>query len=374
MKRTFAFRKMLMISCLQTLLFGSLTLGQSSDQNQKRPPGCEHYDSVQIPAADLPTDQDRETLKSCVARDETSNFAPSMDLYFGISQPADPVKARACAYLERDTHQKTGIGGILTGDFGGAGMLTMIYANGKGAARSFDLALKFACECAEEDEPVNNARLQRLLKLQSQHWTGNDFSLCDDIEDTMQGSSSLAVAECRELQEHFEQASRSARLGKVEASWSSNEKQAFQDLQRAADAFFQASSENEIEVRTHGIGAGTDAEISEIDARSHLEDAFVTALENFERGQLPHFSPAQFKQSDAELNRVYKEYLKPFIPEPGEEPKSVTPDGIRTAQRAWLRYREAWVTFGQLKYPSVTADNWRAWVTEQRIEIWRNGD
>jgi hypothetical protein len=41
-------------------------------------------------------------------------------------------------------------------------LLTMIYANGKGAARNFDLALKFACEV--DGAPAENGyRLEHLL-------------------------------------------------------------------------------------------------------------------------------------------------------------------------------------------------------------------
>jgi hypothetical protein len=45
-------------------------LCQHSDQVKRRPPGCDRYDSVQIPAADLPTAQDRETVACCEMGDK----------------------------------------------------------------------------------------------------------------------------------------------------------------------------------------------------------------------------------------------------------------------------------------------------------------
>jgi len=43
--------------------------------------------------------------------------------------------------------------------------------------------------------------------------------------------------------------------------------------------------------------------------------------------------------------------------------------GIQAAQRAWLRYRDAWVEFGKVRYPAVPAHAWRAWFTRQRIDM-----
>jgi hypothetical protein len=40
----------------------------------------------------------------------------------------------------------------------------------------------------------------------------------------------------------------------------------------------------------------------------------------------------------------------------------------------WMRYREAWVQFGKVKFPSVTADSWRTWLTRERIAMWKDID
>jgi len=38
---------------------------------------------------------------------------------------------------------------------------------------------------------------------------------------------------------------------------------------------------------------------------------------------------------------------------------------IRDADRAWLKYREAWVQFGASRWPQIPADQWRAWQTAE---------
>src|SRR5258708_1331388 len=62
-------------------------------------------------------------------------------LYYGYDRPADPSAALQCAYYER-AHQDPSV----VAAFAGPGVLTMLYANGKGVRRNYDLAIRFACE------------------------------------------------------------------------------------------------------------------------------------------------------------------------------------------------------------------------------------
>src|SRR5271163_2215606 len=113
------------------LSLSSVVLADQQQRNNERPSACDLYDKVQVPVADLPTQQDRTSLSPC----------NSEDLYFSFGQPAAAVNARKCAYIERE---QTDVSQERV--FGGSGLLTMIYANGKGSVQNFDLALKFACE------------------------------------------------------------------------------------------------------------------------------------------------------------------------------------------------------------------------------------
>jgi len=316
---------------LVVLLFASLAPAQ--DLDNPHPAGCEQYKKNSIPAADLPSENDRKQLASCV----------SVDLYFGFDHPADPVSARKCAYLERKKK-------VVDRVFGGAGMLAMIYANGKGAARNFNLALKFACE-VNGASAENEGRFEHLLQLKSQHWTGNDFSLCDDI------TSGFMMGWCASLQERGNKVQRQRRLERLTAGWTPAEKQALSELQAVAVRFFEASSSNEAD-----SGSGRTA--WEIEARASLEDGFVQDLERFEKGRLPHFSPADFTQVDAKLNAAYTRLRALPRQDVGAGP--VTFAGVKETQRVWLEYREAWVKFGRQKYPRVTAESWRAWLTQER--------
>jgi Lysozyme inhibitor LprI len=316
------------------LSFSSVAFAQQQQPNNERRTTCDKFEEVQEPASDLPTPEERKALASC-----NSEY-----LYFGIDHPADPVKARKCAYIEREADK-----GMPEVVFGAAGMLTMIYANGKGAARNFDLALKFACEF----DGTEDIRVEHLLKLKDKNWTGDDFSLCDD-----QLGSAYWLRACLKPQWDKEQAVRTHEVSAITKKWTAAEKTAFRELQKTATASFDASALNEVDQSE--IGESIDFESVE----TSLNDAFVAALQQFEAGQLPKFTALEFSKVDAELNSIYTKLQS--------DPKNLTPEGIKIAQRAWLRYREAWVKFGHVKYPSVTPESWRTWLTQERVEILKN--
>ena len=316
------------------LSFSSVAFGQQQQPNNERRTTCDKFEEVQEPASDLPTPEERKALASC-----NSEY-----LYFGIDHPADPVKARKCAYIEREADK-----GMPEVVFGAAGMLTMIYANGKGAARNFDLALKFACEF----DGTEDIRVEHLLKLKDKNWTGDDFSLCDD-----QLGSAYWLRACLKPQWDKEQAVRTHEVSAITKKWTAAEKTAFRELQKTATASFDASALNEVDQSE--IGRSIDFESVE----TSLNDGFVAALQQFEAGQLPKFTALEFSKVDAELNSIYTKLQS--------DESTLNPEGIKIAQRAWLRYREAWVKFGHLKYPSVTPESWRTWLTQDRVEDLKN--
>lgn len=327
-----------LVLAAQLVLFSSFALSQQVETDDEQPAACKEYEHVPMPATDVPTAQDRKDLASCDAQ----------NLYFGFDRPADPVAARKCAYIQREE-------GKTTADiaFGGAGLLAMIYANGKGAIRNLDLALKFACESGfAEAEKVG--RFQHLLKLKNEHWNGDNFNLCDDA------TSGFMEAECTAVQDRFVDVKRKKKIEAITNRWSPGEKTAFKELQKVAEVYFESIIENELN------DEGTARAAIDIRTGASLEEDFISALKRFERGELPNFSRTEFGRTDAELNSVYSDIQ-------AKGPKSlemgtVTPAGILKVQRVWLRYREAWVRFGQIRYPAVTPDSWRTWLTRERIE------
>jgi len=296
---------------------------------------CQQHKSVEFPAKDRPTAAEKAALAKC----------GSEDLYYGLGVPADPVKARKCAYAEMAQGPQE------DGEIHGRVMLIVIYANGEGADRNFDLAVRLACEAGGAPAEIDG-RVAHLVKLKNSHWNGSDFSLCDDT------TSGYMEGWCARLDEATKSQERKEKTAAIVARWKPAESAAFTQLQKAADEFIKARSANEVDL------SGTGRVVFQIEEEAKQRDALLAALQQFEAGRLPKFSAAEFAKADADLNAVYRTLQRDNL-----DAGTINKKDIKETQRIWLRYRDAWVVFGQMKYPSVSADGWKTWLTQERTQM-----
>jgi hypothetical protein len=105
---------------------------------------------------------------------------------------------------------------------------------------------------------------------------------------------------CAKLEKDRRQIGQNKDLNALTSGWSPAEKQAFRQLQQAANAYFQASSQNEVDL------AGTGHAAFEIAHEQKLKNEFLAALERFEEGDLPNFTADQLREADANLNADYR--------------------------------------------------------------------
>jgi hypothetical protein len=232
--------------------------------------------------------------------------------------------------------------------FGGRAILMMVYANGKGAARNFDVALKLACEIG--GAPVDIAgRVRRLAILKEEKWTGGNFSICD------YSAGKNLYDQCALLQERFDKVERDKSLNVIVAKWSAANRRAFRILQVKAQEFFKVRVSMEIDL------SGT----PEVHETAFLERDLISTLERFERGELPKFSGSEFSKADTAMTAAYSLTQTGTASQWG----TVKREGIKQAQQAWILYRDAWITFGRTKYPGVSAESWKTWLTQRRTEM-----
>jgi len=290
---------------------------------------CASVKDLKLPAADKPAPAEEKALASCV----------SLDAYFGLGQPADPVKARKCAYAEIDRGAKAPL-------LGGKAILMMVYANGNGAARNYDAAIKLACELG--GAPGDDAgRVYQLDRLKKQNWTGNNFSVCDH------SSGREMYEQCAILTERFDKIERDQKFNALIAAWKPAEKRAFHTLMEEANKFYEVQAKNGVNLE------GT----FEVQEEIFFKNNLLSALEAFERGELPKYSAEEFQKSEAEEQAAY------LRTQNGPDTKwgTITRESVRKSQDAWLRYRNAWTAFGRQKYPSVSEQSWKAWLDQDRI-------
>jgi uncharacterized protein YecT (DUF1311 family) len=303
---------------------------------------CRQVRGREPPASDAPAKASAAALKGC----------SSEALYYGIGMAADPVKARQCALIEIQEKRDDSF-------FSGRTVLMMIYANGRGAARDLDLATHLAC--ATEGAPMeSHGRVSHLAELKAKGWTGNDFDFCDDI------TSGYAMGFCASRDADISGAKRDAALAALMRGWTAPERQAYAALKKAHDAFVDAHSSNEIDLSGTARGA---IAVAEDEA---LRDELAAMLKAMEAGTAPRFTAAQYRAADSALNAAYRKFLASDAVG-GDYPGSVTRDGVRDTQRAWLKFRDAFVAFAAAKYPKLGGDSAAAWVTRKRTEVLDHG-
>jgi hypothetical protein len=288
---------------------------------------CASVKDIEFPSADRPTPAEEKALAKCV----------SVDLYFGFGQTANPEKARKCAYAEMDRDAKVPIGG--------KAILMMIYANGKGATRNFDVAIKLACSIG--GAPGDDAgRVYQLDRLKKQNWTGNNFSVCDH------SSGREMYEQCAILSERFDKIERDHKFNGLIAAWKPAEKRAFQRFMEEANKFYEVQAKNGVNLE------GT----FEIQEEIFFKNNLLTTLEAFERGELPSYSAEEFQRAEAAESAAYQRTQTGSDDHWG----TVTRQNVQKSEDAWRRYCSAWISFGRQKYPGVSEQSWKAWLDTDR--------
>ncbi len=178
------------------------------------------------------------------------------------------------------------------------------------------------------------------------------FDLCDYI------TSGMGQGYCAFREEKKAEAKRIARENAIIEKWPKDQQTAYGLLKTAADDFFITRSRNEVDL------SGTGRAAFEIEEEDLLKKDFQKAISRFEKGKFPKFTSKDFKKSDFDLNDLYSRIMKLKDLQYG----TVTPEEVKTVQLKWVPYREAWVKFGSLRYPSVSGDSWRTWLTKARMK------
>ena len=288
---------------------------------------CASVKDVELPAGDRPTPAEEKALAKCA----------SVDLYFGFGQTADPVKARKCAYAEMDRNAKALIGG--------KAMLMMVYANGNGATRNFDAAIKLACSLggAPGDD---TGRVYQLDRLKKQNWTGNNFNVCDH------SSGREMYEQCAILSERFDKVERDQKFNELTAAWKPADKKAFKTFMEEANKFYEIQAKNGVNLE------GT----FEIQEEIFFKNNLLSSLQAFERGELPNYTAEESQRAETAESAAYQRTQTGDVTQWG----TVTRQSVEKSEDEWRRYSNAWIAFGRQKYPGVSEQSWKAWLDNDR--------
>lgn len=177
---------------------------------------CAAQIHAEPPPTDRPSTAQVATLKGC----------SSEALYYGIGMPADPVKARQCAFAEIEGEQYGGP----SQPYFGKGMLAIIYANGVGAKQDYDVAVHMACgldNAAAETGP----RIDRLAKLRAANSPRSQVDACLDT------SSGALGGMCAAHHASLDEQAREQRIARLAGSWAAPQRQAYDRLRNSAETY-----------------------------------------------------------------------------------------------------------------------------------------
>ena len=270
------------------------------------------------------------------AKDQTppkDAHCSATNAYYGIGESVNDAKARACAYAGNDID-----------------VLAMLYANGRGVPRNIAVARKAVCADDGAATAEIEGRLKHLSRMEAAPG-GKPFDWCDDI------TSGLMEGACANIAATLKQQKRDQGVAALAASWTPAQKAALAKLRREMEAFVKAR-DGEVDLSGTARGAML------IEAEEQERQQFADLLARADAGQLADVPPARAKAVDEQLNATWKKVRAV----PGDQLGTVKQSDLLAVQRAWLRYRDAWVAFGGQRWPAVTPATWIATLTEARVK------
>jgi len=290
---------------------------------------CKRLEQLSLPSGDMPADSALPALATCNAE----------SLYYGIGVPVDFDAARRCAYAEEAQKRAPVVGG--------AAILMMVYANGNGVQKNFDLALHFTCRVGGAEAEIES-RAARLWRAREGGQLREPFDLCDDI------TSGFMSGHCSAHRERVAAVGRNAGRSAATANMPKRELSA---LLIAADRYFQTRSSDEVDQ------SGTLRASFGIEEQARLEDEFVAALEQLRSAAFPPTSaaPADISATLARIARC--KHLAAMEPMAG----AITRAGIRRTQARWLAYREAFIALALKLHPDQKREAFEIWLDQVRL-------
>jgi uncharacterized protein YecT (DUF1311 family) len=228
-------------------------------------------------------------------------------------------KGRRCCLVHGDCNRELGV----------------IFANGWGVHRDYDAATYFLCRADGEMAAFEQWEMLGHVEAMRKASQPKDLDFCDYAESGY-GTSWCAQLDLARRSVEWERRIAALRpsLGAAQPSLAG--------LRKAANAFVEANAEA---VAAESLG-GTIYSSQVLGSQATGHEAFVVNLERFAQKRADTATQETLNKADAALNAAYKAAM-------GREEFSddhALSQSLREAQRAWIRYRDAWTAFYRLRW------------------------
>jgi hypothetical protein len=188
-------------------------------------------------------------------------------------------------------------------------------------------------------------------------------SLSDAVSDARSYELQCADADLQREKAEF------AQVEQREEQATPAERAAWRNLESAFEKFKRLHLKVFAQDCGGGNGCGADGD----QAEAHANYQFLLMAEGFRGREVPVYNSKQAAADDAKLNRDYDRAIAAAPGDCGNQDGCVARGTLREMERAWIQYRDAWVAFGAVRWPLVSADSWRESITLQRIAMGGDG-
>ena len=212
--------------------------------------------------------------------------------------------------------------------------LAMIFANGWGVKRDYDAATWFLCR-TEDIAPYELWSMLGHIETMRKAEKPADLLYCDHV---VSGSGQLY---CEQVAAARREEERPDRIAKLKQKLSAEAAGAMDALVETLEVFAEAESG----LKVFGEG-GTGYAAIAVQEQLRVREEQLAAIERLANARAPGCVPEALKAADAALNESYRQ-ARAVPPEcfRCSDPKVEWTATLRDAQRAWIRYRDAWTAF-----------------------------
>ncbi|AMP88997.1 lysozyme inhibitor LprI family protein [Legionella pneumophila] len=300
-----------------------LNLENYSPQTKKL---CQSVAHLSVPSQNQLNEASKASLKNCDA----------LDLYYGFNAAPDYDKAFQCALMNKDYN-----------------ILVMAYANGRGATFNPDLAMHFACMMEDAAPAEMDGRIAHLAQIKENN-KKTSFDICDDI------TSGYMMGWCSSIDQRLEDAKRNKKIKSLVSQWTNQEQLLYQQVRKTAEVYIHDHSMNEIDLSGTARGAFA------INAQLGLNQRLFELLQKVDRCETPLATTKQYEELDKQLNRIYKKLMADTS---SFQDTTITKEGIKKTEIAWIKYRDAWIQLARAKCPKISAESWQVLLIQDRIKL-----
>jgi len=289
------------------------------------------------------TDFPKSDLPSANFKKSDYGNRTSKDYYYGIGVSIDYKIARYLAFTEMAADTTSG-----------TDVLMMLYANGYGVKRNFDIAIHLASANVWSAPAELDGRRSHLESMEKDG-TDSVFDFCDDI------TSGAMIGECEEIQQEKKDYERSLLRAGIIKNWPAKDTAALNVLNKIAYGFFEFRSMNEVDL------SGTMRGAFMAEAEDSMETEYLEEIKKADNCEFIGRSKKEFDEADSLLNVTYKKVMS--VPDSKAQINwgTVTKETIRNTERKWIKYRDAWVQFSKVRCTSITEVSIMTFFTKQRI-------